>query len=76
MHHVGNLVEASLDFVLPTHENKEVVNFNHTYGLIKEPLVFVDENIDTFIHIGKHIWSYMGCFIFYGDPIYDIEGTF
>jgi hypothetical protein len=35
----------------------------------------VDQHIDDFIHIGRRRWD-MGCFIFYGDPIYDIEGSF
>jgi hypothetical protein len=61
--------------VLPAHEDKEMVNFSHTDGLMKEPLDVVDEHIDTFIHIGRCRWD-MGCFIFDGDPIYDIEGTF
>jgi hypothetical protein len=33
----------------------------------------VDENIDTFIQTGRHMWDF-GCLIFYRDPIYDIEG--
>jgi hypothetical protein len=68
-------VEATPTFFLPTHENKEVVNFSHTDGFMKEPLDVVDENINTFICIGRHIWE-MVCFIFYGDPICNIEGTF
>jgi hypothetical protein len=35
----------------------------------------VDHHIDDFIHVGRCRWD-MGCFIFYGDPIYDIEGSF
>jgi len=42
---------------------------------MKEPLDVVDEHIDTFIRIGRHRWD-MGCLIFDGDPICDIEGTF
>jgi hypothetical protein len=57
---------------LPAH--KEMVNFIHTNDLMKDPLEVVDEHINTFIHIGRCIWD-MNCFIFYGDPIYNIEGT-
>jgi hypothetical protein len=35
----------------------------------------VGQLIDDFIHVEKHGWD-MGSFIFYGDPIYDIEGNF
>jgi hypothetical protein len=74
-HHVEDLVEASLAFVLPAHKGKEMVNFGYTDGLMKETLDVVDQHVDTFIRIEKHIWD-MGCFIFDGDPIYDIDGTF
>jgi hypothetical protein len=52
--------------------HKEMVNFIHTEELMKEPLEVVDEHIDTFIHIGRHRCD-MSCFIFYEDPVYDIE---
>jgi hypothetical protein len=55
------------------HAHKEMVNFIHTDDLMKDPLEMVDDHIDTFICIGRHRWD-MSCFIFYGDPIYDIEG--
>jgi hypothetical protein len=41
---------------------------------MKEPFDMVDEHIDTFIQTGRRGWE-LGCFIFNGDPIYDIEGT-
>jgi hypothetical protein len=40
---------------------------------MKEPLDMVDEHIDTFIQTGRRRWD-VGHFIFYRDPIYDIEG--
>ena len=41
---------------------------------MKETLYIVYKNIDTFIHIGRHT-SDFGCFIFYRDPIYEIEAS-
>jgi hypothetical protein len=35
----------------------------------------VGQHIDDFIHVGRHGWD-MGCFVFYGDPIYDNEDNF
>jgi hypothetical protein len=64
--------EASLVFVLPTHEDKEMVIFSHTDGFMKEPLDLVVGHIDMFIQTGKRIWD-IGCVIFYGDPMYNIE---
>jgi len=40
---------------------------------MKQPLDIVDDDINDFIRIGKHRWD-MICYIFYGDPVYDIEG--
>jgi hypothetical protein len=40
---------------------------------MKEPFDMVDENIDIFIHIGRHRWDFVRL-IFDRDPIYDIEG--
>jgi hypothetical protein len=65
-------VEATLTYVPPAHEDKEMVIFSDTDGLMKEPLDMVDEHIDTFIQIGRRRWD-VGHFIFYRDPIYDIE---
>jgi hypothetical protein len=50
-----------------------MVIFSRTDGLMKEPLDMVDEYIDNFIHIGRRRWDF-GHFIFYRDPIYNIEG--
>jgi hypothetical protein len=75
MHHVEDLVEAAQAFVLPTHEDKEMVSCSHTDGFMKEPLDVVGEHIDDFIHVGRHRWE-VGCSSFDGDPIYDIEGGF
>jgi hypothetical protein len=69
-----DLVEATPTSVLLAHEDKEMVIFSHIYGLMKEPLDMVDEHIDTFIQTGRHRWDF-GHFIFYRDPIYDIEGS-
>jgi hypothetical protein len=37
---------------------------------MKEPL----DLVDMFIQTGRRRWD-VGCVIFYGDPIYDIEGS-
>jgi hypothetical protein len=57
----------------------------HDFGseeVLEEPLDATDplcndviENIDDFIHVGRHAWD-VDCFGFDGDPIYDIEGSF
>jgi hypothetical protein len=44
------------------------------YGIVREPIHMVDENIDTFIQTGTCRWNF-GRLIFYRDPIYDIEGS-
>jgi hypothetical protein len=67
-------VEAALAPALPAHEDKEMVIFSHTDGHMKETLDMVDEHIDTFIQTGRRTWDF-GRFIFYRDPIYDIEGS-
>jgi hypothetical protein len=41
---------------------------------MKEPLDMVDGHIDTFIQTGRCRWDF-GHFIFYRDPIYNIEGS-
>jgi hypothetical protein len=50
--------------------------------VLEEPLDATDpfcndviEDIDDFIHVGKHAWD-VDCFGFDGDPIYEIEGSF
>jgi hypothetical protein len=54
--------------------------------VLEEPLDVLDpscynkgndviENIDEFIHVGRHKWDVI-CFGLDGDPIYDIEGHF
>jgi hypothetical protein len=39
-----------------------------------DPRIHLDDHIYYFIQIGRCRWD-LGCFIFYEDPIYDIEGT-
>jgi hypothetical protein len=65
---IEDLVEASITSILPAHNDKEIIIFIHTDGIIN----MVDENIDTFIHIGRHTWDF-GLFIFDRYPIYDID---
>jgi hypothetical protein len=65
--------EASLEYVVPTHEDKEMVIFTHTDSLIKETSDMVNGHIDAFIQIGRRVWD-LGHFNFDGNPIYDIEG--
>jgi hypothetical protein len=67
-------VEASLAPALPPHKDKEMVIFGHNDGHMKETLDMVDDHIDTFIQTGRDTWDFC-CFIFYRDPIYDIEGS-
>jgi hypothetical protein len=66
-------VEVALAYVPIIHEDKEMVIFSHTGGLMKETLDMVDEYIDTFIYTGRRTWDFCHL-IFYKDPIYDIEG--
>jgi hypothetical protein len=42
--------------------------------IMEQPPNIVDNHIDDFIHVGGHRWDF-GRFIFYRDPIYDIEGS-
>jgi hypothetical protein len=48
-------VEAAPSFAHPGHEEKEMVFFSYTDGLMKEPLDMVDDHIDTFIQTGRRI---------------------
>jgi hypothetical protein len=75
VHHVEDPVESSQAFILPTHEDEEMVSCSHTYGFMKEPLDVIGEHIYDFIHVGRCTWD-VGCSSFDGDPIYDIEGGF
>jgi hypothetical protein len=56
------------------HSCEEVTSFYDTDEIMEHPPDTVDDHIDDFIQIGRCKWD-LGCFIFYGDPIYDIEGT-
>jgi len=57
----------------------------HDFGseqVLEDPLDAIDplcnnviENIDDFIHIGRHEW-YVNCFGYDADPIYNIEENF
>jgi hypothetical protein len=67
-------VEVSLTYVFPKHKDKETFIFSHTDGLVKEPLYMVDENIESFIHMGRCIWDFVP-FTLDRDPFYDIEGS-
>jgi hypothetical protein len=42
---------------------------------MREKLDVVDENINKLLCIGRHIWD-MGCFVFDGDPIYELRAPF
>jgi hypothetical protein len=67
-------VETTLTSVLPAHEDKNMVIFIHIDRFMKGRLDSVDYHIDMFTKNGIRIWD-VGCVIFYGDPIYDIEGS-
>jgi hypothetical protein len=45
----GDPVEVIVDFVLPAHEDKEMVIFTHIVGHMKKTLDMVDVHIYTFI---------------------------
>jgi hypothetical protein len=52
-------------------------NMFHDYGsegALEEPLVTIDQHIDTFIQTGEHGWD-MSLFTFDKDPTYDVEGS-
>jgi hypothetical protein len=51
-----------------------MINISDSNDLLEDPSNVVDQYIDDFIHVGRHRWG-VGCIIFYGDPIYDIEGS-
>jgi len=51
-----------------------MIIFSHIDCIMKETLDMVDEHIDTFIQTRRHTWDF-GRFIFYRDPIYDIDGS-
>jgi hypothetical protein len=53
---------------------EEVINSYDTGEIMEQPPDIVDNHIDDFIQVGRHRWDF-GHFIFYRDPIYDIEGS-
>jgi hypothetical protein len=65
--------EVVLPHLPPVHEDEEMINISDMDDLMEDPSDVVDQHIDDFIHVGRHRWG-VGCIIFYGDPIYDIEG--
>jgi hypothetical protein len=68
-----DIVETTLVSILLAHKDKEMVISVHIDGIMNENLDMVDEHIDTFIQTGRRTWDF-GHFIFYRNPIYDIEG--
>jgi hypothetical protein len=62
-------------FIPLAHEDEEVTSPNDTNNFMEDPSDMVDHHIDDFIYIGRCRWD-VSCFIFYGDPIYDMEGSF
>jgi hypothetical protein len=75
MHHVEDPTESAQAFVLPAHEDEEMVSFNDTNDFMEDLSDTVDQHIDYFIHVERSGWD-IGCYSFGGDPIYDIEGGF
>jgi hypothetical protein len=53
---------------------EEVINLYDAGEIMEHPPYTVEDHIDDFIQIGRCKWD-LGCFIFYMDPIYDIEGA-
>jgi hypothetical protein len=66
--------EVVQPFFPPTHKYEEVISPNDVDDFVEDLSDMVDQHIDDFIQVGRHRWD-VGCFIFYGDPIYDIEGS-
>jgi hypothetical protein len=52
-----------------------VISPDDTNDFMEDLSNIIGQHIDDFIHVGKCGWD-MGSFVFYGDPIYDIEGNF
>jgi hypothetical protein len=83
--HVVNLDETSVsifpldkDEVVQTYfppalKYEEIINLNDAYDFVEVLPNTVEQHIDDFIQIIRHRWD-VG-FIFYRDPIYDIEGS-
>jgi hypothetical protein len=67
----GEVVLPHLPLV---HEDEEMINISDADDLVEEPYDVVDQHIDDLINVGRHRWG-VGCIIFYGDPIYDVEGS-
>jgi hypothetical protein len=62
-----------LSFLL--HMNiKKIIGFNDTNDLVEDPSEVVDQHVDDFIHVRRHIWEVV-CFNFDKYPIYDVEGS-
>jgi hypothetical protein len=57
----------------PAHEDEEKISLDDAYDLVYNLSDMVDLHIDDFIQVGRRRWDF-GRFIFYRDPIYDIEG--
>jgi hypothetical protein len=58
----------------PAHADEEMISLNDADDLVEDPSDVVDQHIDDFIHVGRRRWDVV-CFIFYKDPIYDVEGS-
>jgi hypothetical protein len=56
------------------HKDEEVISPNDADDFVEDLSDMVDQHIDDFIQVGRRRWD-VGCFIFYRDPIYDIEGS-
>jgi hypothetical protein len=73
-------LNETLSSIVPFEEDEviqsceEVISFYDANEIMEQPLDTVDHHIDDFIQIGRCRWD-LGCFTFYGDSIYDIEGT-
>jgi hypothetical protein len=65
--------EVVLTHFPPTHEDEKMINTSDVDDLVEDPSDMVDQHIDDFIHVGRRRWG-VGYIIFYGDPIYYVEG--
>jgi hypothetical protein len=66
--------EVVLPYLFPAHEDEEMISLDDADDLVENLSDVVDQHIDDFIHVGRRRWD-ASCFIFYRDPIYDIESS-
>jgi hypothetical protein len=72
--HAENPDETSVSILfLDENEDEEVISPKDVDDSMGKFSDMVDQHLDDFIQVGRRRWD-VSCFIFYRDPIYDIEG--